>query len=577
MTQYVVPKLPTTLTGPHPLRGFYLIGMIAITVGIVMVFLLNLSTPFTLERMISISEGVRQSYNLQLPSWLIMFLRFLIILVVAYLPILIALYVILRPVDTVIRMLKEGIMPEKPLWDLAGRRLLNLPYRCVPISIGLYIVIPALIFHYAYFSGMMSYQATLIFSIRSSMVGLVASTIASHRLESYSRRLFIPVFFPEGGLSGKPGIVTLSIRKRIKVVNMVGSLVPLIILLVTLFTLQWELEDQVISARAYGKGVLIFACVLMAWVLVAAAQMNLLVSRSITDPLHDIIRVLKMVRQGRFNVKAPVVSNDEIGYTAETINEMTDGLQERDRIRLSLELAQEVQQNLLPKEIPEVEGLQIGVVSEYCDETGGDYYDFIELGGSQTGKLGIVLGDVAGHGVSSALLMATARAFFRQRALQGGDPQVVVTDVNQLLSSDIADSGQFMTLFYTVVHPSTGTVQWVRAGHEPGCLYDPSRDAYVELKGEGIPLGVESDWQYIQQQVDGFAKGQVLVLGTDGIWEARNSRGDFFGKQRLEDLVRENAHRSAQEIADLVSHAHQQFRAEQSPDDDVTLLIVKVV
>ena len=577
MTEPLVPKLPTPFHGARPLLGFYLIGMAAITIGILVVLLLNVSTPFAWARITTVIGAMRQGHNVHLPIWVIVVLRLLIVLVIAYLPILTALVLILRPVDKVIRSLKEGIMPEDLLWDLAGRRLLNLPFRCVPISIGLYIVIPALVFHYWYFTGNISYQTALVFSIRSSMVGLVASTIASHRFEKYSRRFFIPIFFPDGGLTDKSGVVSLSIRKRIQLVNMVGSIVPMVILLVTLFTLQWELEYEVISARDYGKRLLVFASVLMAWVMLAASQLNYLVSRSITDPLQDIIKVLKKVRRGQFKIKVPVISNDEIGYTAETINEMTEGLLERDRIRVSLELAQEVQQNLLPGQIPSPKGYDIGAMSEYCDETGGDYYDFIVPEGAPSGAWGIVLGDVAGHGISSALLMATARAFFRQRALQGGNPSDVVSDVNQLLCQDIADSGQFMTLFYIVVDPHHKSIQWVRAGHDPGCLFDPHRDTWVELKGPGIPLGVQADWRYEQQLIDGFGSGQVLILGTDGIWEARNAAGAFYGKQRLEDLVRSHARRPSQEIVRRVFEDHKAFRGGTSPDDDITLLVVKAL
>jgi sigma-B regulation protein RsbU (phosphoserine phosphatase) len=256
---------------------------------------------------------------------------------------------------------------------------------------------------------------------------------------------------------------------------------------------------------------------------------------------------------------------------------MTKGLLERDRIRIGLELAQEVQQSLLPRIVPQVPGLEIGISSEYCDETGGDYFDFIQFREKRNDVLGIVLGDVSGHGISSALLMATARAFFRQRALQGGDLDVVLNDVNSLLVDDIAETGQFMTMFYLVIDTTKGILKWVRAGHDPGCLYDPGRDAYTELKGAGIPLGIQADWLFELQQFNGFSKGQVIVLGTDGIWETRNVQGEYFGKARLEELVRMNARRSAQEIIDAVMAAHKAFRLDRSPDDDITLLIIKAV
>ena len=347
--------------------------------------------------------------------------------------------------------------------------------------------------------------------------------------------------------------------------------------MVTLLTLQWEVGSAAITAVQYGKGILIFAFVLMGYALLATAQLNWLVSRSITDPLRDITAVLKEVRRGHFKVKVPVISNDEIGYTAETINEMTNGLMERDRIRFSLELAREIQQSLLPKAAPQVDGLQVAAVSLYCDETGGDYYDFIDLRHRRPGLLGVVVGDVAGHGISSALLMATTRAFFRQRAVHPGSMDAVLTDVNGLLVRDVGDSGQFVTMSYVVIDRPEGTLRWVRAGHDPGLLFNPDSDIFVELKGPGIPLGVQADWNYETRQVDGFDTGHILVLATDGVWETRNPHGEDFGKERLEALVRLNARRPAQEILDAVIASHKAFRDGRKTDDDVTLVIVKAV
>lgn len=577
MPEGKIPILPPPLNSRHPLFGYYLVGIVAVTIGLVVVIILNIATPLALVRIAMVQDAIRQASFFKLPVWFIFVIRFLFILIISYLPIVLALYLILRPVHQVIMTIQAGRMPEKDLWNLAGRRVLNISFQCVNVSIGLWVVLPVIIFHYVYFVGVIEYKTALILSARTSMVGLIASTIASHRMEYHSRRHFIPFFFPEGGLTSIPDVVSVSIKKRIQRVYWVGCLVPMTILLVTLVTLQWELDPRIITAAQYGKGILIFACVLMIYVLLATSQLNHLASRSITDPLQDIIRVLKKVRQGHFKIKVPVVSNDEIGYAAETINEMTEGLLERDRIRIGLELAQQVQQSLLPKSVPQPAGLQIGVSSEYCDETGGDYYDFILIGEEPDGPLGIVLGDVSGHGVSSALLMATARAVFRQRAMQGGDLDAVLNDVNVLLAKDTAETGQFMTLFYVVIDPDKGMLQWVRAGHEPGCLFDPGRDDCIELKGPGIALGAQADWQYAQQLFDGFKKGQVLVLGTDGIWETRNAQGAYFGRRRLEELVRQNMYRSAQEIVTIVMDAHKAFRSALPLDDDVTLLIIKAV
>ena len=138
-------------------------------------------------------------------------------------------------------------------------------------------------------------------------------------------------------------------------------------------------------------------------------------------PLRAIIQALKEIRKGNFDHKVVVRSNDEIGYTGDVINEMTTGLKERDRMRHSLFLAKEVQQSLLPIADPKIEGLDIAGRSIYCDETGGDYYDYFDTNGTSHRKIGIVVGDVSDHGIPSALLMTTARAFLRQRMSRAGE------------------------------------------------------------------------------------------------------------------------------------------------------------
>ena len=152
----------------------------------------------------------------------------------------------------------------------------------------------------------------------------------------------------------------------------------------------------------------------------------------------------------------------------------------------ALNLAQEVQQNLLPQRPPQLESIDVAGRSLYCDETGGDYYDFIALSGN---NLSIVVGDVSGHGVSAALLMASVRAYLRARANLSGSTAEIITDVNRLISVDTAETGQFMTMFYLVVEPQNSRITWVRAGHDPGFLYCTETDQFEELSGAGIALG----------------------------------------------------------------------------------------
>jgi sigma-B regulation protein RsbU (phosphoserine phosphatase) len=282
------------------------------------------------------------------------------------------------------------------------------------------------------------------------------------------------------------------------------------------------------------------------------------------------------VRNGDFSKKVRVTSNDEIGYTGDVINEMTEGLKERDRMRHSLELAKEVQQNFMPKSDPRVIGLDIAGRSRYCERTGGDYYDYLEKSRSESGKIGVVIGDVSGHGISAALLMATVRSALRQRVLSGGDVGQIVSDVNCQLSRDVEDSGRFMTLFYCEVDMRNRCIHYVRAGHEPAILYDPETETFEELKGGGIALGVEENWQYEKNQRTGLKNGHIMVLATDGIWEAHNARGEMFGKDAFYEIIHRHATESANQILESVYSELTSYQIGVAPEDDVTMVVIKI-
>jgi sigma-B regulation protein RsbU (phosphoserine phosphatase) len=148
----------------------------------------------------------------------------------------------------------------------------------------------------------------------------------------------------------------------------------------------------------------------------------------------------------------------------------------------SLNLAKEVQQNLLPKSNLKVNGCDIAGKSIYCDETGGDYYDFIFNDDAEK-KIGVAIGDVSGHGIPSALLMTTVRSYLRQRASLPGSTARIISDVNRQLVKDVEDSGQFMTMLFLTLDTSKGQIEWLRAGHDPGLVYDPDTYAFSDLGG----------------------------------------------------------------------------------------------
>ncbi len=250
--------------------------------------------------------------------------------------------------------------------------------------------------------------------------------------------------------------------------------------------------------------------------------------------------------------------------------------QEQDRMRQSLSLAREVQQNLLPHKSPRIKWLDIAGKSIYCDETGGDYYDYITSDRRDNKQIGVAIGDVAGHGVSSALLMATVRSSLRQRSSLPGSVANIISDVNNQLVRDVEDSGQFMTMFYLNIDPIKMQAQWVRAGHDPAIFYDPGTDAFEELGGSGIALGIDEDWNYKEYTKTALKREQIIFLSTDGIWEAFNQKGEMFGKERIYDIIRKNSSLSADEIINIMLNSLESFQQGAPIEDDITLVVIKI-
>lgn len=299
-------------------------------------------------------------------------------------------------------------------------------------------------------------------------------------------------------------------------------------------------------------------------------------SRSVTRPLAELTDAARKIATGDLRTRASIRSADEVGQLGRAFNEMIPQLADRMRMRESLALAKEVQQHLLPAGPPKIEGLDIAGRSIACDETGGDYYDFLDLAEVSPHLLGVAVGDVTGHGIAAALLMATGRALLRCRADQPGTLAEIISDINRRLFAD-TDGTRFMTLVFLLIDSPSRTLRWVCAGHDPPITYDLRLQSFGELKGGGIPLGIDAEWKYEEFSGQASPDGQVIVIGTDGIWEARNPAGDMFGKEALRRVIAENAPRSAEEISLAITESLAAFCRARPQEDDITLVVVKVL
>ncbi len=284
-------------------------------------------------------------------------------------------------------------------------------------------------------------------------------------------------------------------------------------------------------------------------------------------------RVLRQVSRGDFSQWVPVATNDEFGFIAGHTNRMIEGLKHRIQLISSLKLAEEVQQNLLPQTAPDWPELDISGQSIYCDETGGDYFDYFRLPDE---RMVIVVADSSGHGVGAALHMTTARAFLHSGIRNYRGPAHLLNEVNGFLTRDSFETGRFTSMFLLEIDPVGNCLRWVRAGHDPALMFDPVRGRFEELIGKGMALGVDLTYEYEENRHDGWSTGSIIVVGTDGIREARDAAGEMFGKQRLQDIVRDRAGQTAETIKTALMEAVTAFRGDAPQEDDVTLVVVKL-
>jgi sigma-B regulation protein RsbU (phosphoserine phosphatase) len=309
---------------------------------------------------------------------------------------------------------------------------------------------------------------------------------------------------------------------------------------------------------------------------VAAVLVGLVFSRRLSQPIMRLTEHAARIGGGDLATKLQLGGAREFQQLAEETNRMASGLRHRMELEKSMALATHVQQSLLPQRLPELRGLDVAAHSRYCDSTGGDYYDFIDVAGLPNDHAFVAVGDVMGHGVGSALVMATARAAVRTSAVSGElSLGQLMGRVNDVLSSD--PHGLFMTLALVVVEPTHRRVRWASAGHDPVIAYNPARDEFIDLEGGDIPLGVTGGYPFQNFAHEGVAPGWVLFAGTDGVWEARNEQNEMYGKDRLREVIRAHGAKSSQQITESVQRALAKFVGRGPVLDDITFVVVKVL
>jgi phosphoserine phosphatase RsbU/P len=244
---------------------------------------------------------------------------------------------------------------------------------------------------------------------------------------------------------------------------------------------------------------------------------------------------------------------------------------EKQRLETQLEIARQVQLQLLPPRDPQLEGFDISAYNFPTEEVSGDYYDWVRLFDDQ---IGIVIADVSGKGVPAALLMAFLRASLRAASHIGYAPHVSMAKVNYLLWESI-ERNQFVTGFYGILDATNRTLAYSNAGHNPPILLDIDGTAHFEERG-GVPLGMFRDSRYYEYYAT-IDSGQIFILYTDGVTEANNPAGEEYGRDRLVEAARKSRHLSAREMIDFIHRDVIAWTDGLGATDDVTFFIVKAL
>jgi sigma-B regulation protein RsbU (phosphoserine phosphatase) len=236
-------------------------------------------------------------------------------------------------------------------------------------------------------------------------------------------------------------------------------------------------------------------------------------------------------------------------------------------------VASEIQRSLFPKASPELSGFDIGGVSYPAEAAGGDYFDYLEMPDT---KWGFVVGDVSGHGVGPALLMAETRAYLRLLARTNREVEGILTQANRMISEDV-DGERYVTAVFVSLDPERRVIECASAGHTPGFVISRKGAIKAKLTRTGVPLGMRFDSPYGKGESVTLESGDIVLLATDGIDEAVNAENEFYGLDAAVRVVHENRDAPAAEIVERLYESVKAFADGAPIEDDVTAMVIKAL
>jgi serine phosphatase RsbU (regulator of sigma subunit) len=244
---------------------------------------------------------------------------------------------------------------------------------------------------------------------------------------------------------------------------------------------------------------------------------------------------------------------------------------EKERLEQELTVARQIQQSILPSELPKVSGFDLGARVTPTRAVGGDLFDLMDLGG---GNLGVAVADVSDKGVPAAIFMALTRSLLRAEARRSSSPRTVLQNVNRVLL-EMNDAGMFATVLYGILNAATREFHYVRAGHELPLVVDAQGELVPVQSGLGQPLGLFDEVALDEENLK-LGSGSLLIVNTDGVTDQPDEQGTLFGAERLSQMARANREGTAQSICDRLMDAVDAFRGAAPQSDDITFVVVRV-
>ena len=297
----------------------------------------------------------------------------------------------------------------------------------------------------------------------------------------------------------------------------------------------------------------------------------------VVSAYDDMQNIRTAMNRGAFDfVPKPIDFNDlkvTIDKTLDHLKMLRETLQIRDQLvtlQSDLDVAGRMQQSILPKVFPEIPGYQVFANMARARKVGGDFFDVINLEG---GRVGVTIADVSGMGVPAALFMMVSRTLMKVSAMHSSGPADVLEEVNGLLQAD-NNAAMFVTVLYAVLHPQTGVLQYANGGHHPPLIVHPDGSSTSLPTWGEMALGVIPEPSYRQETVS-LAPGDIAVLYTDGVIDARNASDEVFGTERLQGIFAKRQPQGAREASQSIFDAVHTFSGDTPQSDDIACVIVQ--